>query len=53
MQRLRSTTILAVRRDGKSALGGDGQVTLGATVMKADARKIRRRQVGTTNRAGK
>ncbi len=42
MQKIRSTTILAVRRDGKSALGGDGQVTLGATVLKADAHKIRR-----------
>lgn len=42
MQKIRSTTILAVRKDGKSALGGDGQVTLGATVLKADAHKIRR-----------
>lgn len=42
MRKIRSTTILAVRRDGKSALGGDGQVTLGATVLKADAHKIRR-----------
>src|SRR3954453_4750791 len=42
MARFRSTTVLAVRRDGKAALGGDGQVTLGATVMKADARKVRR-----------
>jgi ATP-dependent HslUV protease subunit HslV len=40
--RLRSTTILAVRRDGKSAIGGDGQVTLGQVVMKGDAHKIRR-----------
>jgi ATP-dependent HslUV protease subunit HslV len=39
---IQATTILAVRRDGKSALGGDGQVTLGNVVMKADARKIRR-----------
>jgi ATP-dependent HslUV protease subunit HslV len=39
---LRSTTILAVRKDGKAAMGGDGQVTLGAVVMKADAHKIRR-----------
>ncbi|HEY1860243.1 MAG TPA: ATP-dependent protease subunit HslV [Gemmataceae bacterium] len=39
---MHSTTILAVRRDGKSALGGDGQVTLGNVVMKSDARKIRR-----------
>ena len=37
-----STTILAVRRDGKLALGGDGQVTLGNTVMKGNARKVRR-----------
>src|SRR5690606_33640292 len=37
-----STTILAVRRDGKIALGGDGQVTLGNTVMKGNARKVRR-----------
>ena len=37
-----STTILAVRRNGALALGGDGQVTLGATVMKANARKVRR-----------
>ena len=37
-----STTILAVRRNGTIALGGDGQVTLGTTVMKANARKVRR-----------
>jgi ATP-dependent HslUV protease subunit HslV len=37
-----STTILAVRRAGAIALGGDGQVTLGNTVMKANARKVRR-----------
>jgi len=36
------TTILTVRRDGKVALGGDGQVTLGSSVMKADANKIRK-----------
>src|SRR5262249_21310160 len=40
--RLRSTTILAVRRNGAVAIGGDGQVTLGSQVMKADAHKIRR-----------
>jgi ATP-dependent HslUV protease, peptidase subunit HslV len=39
---LHGTTILAVRRDGHSAIAGDGQVTLGATVMKHGARKIRR-----------
>lgn len=38
----KSTTILAVRHQGKVALGGDGQVTLGSTIMKADAVKIRR-----------
>src|SRR5688572_5052212 len=38
----RSTTILAVRHQGKTAIGGDGQVTLGHVVMKGDARKIRR-----------
>ncbi len=36
------TTILAVRRNGTVALGGDGQVTLGNTVMKGNARKVRR-----------
>src|SRR5580704_12076416 len=42
MKPARSTTILSVRRDGLVALGGDGQVTLGATVAKQDAIKIRR-----------
>jgi ATP-dependent HslUV protease subunit HslV len=37
-----STTILAVLRDGKLALAGDGQVTLGNTVVKSGARKVRR-----------
>ena len=36
------TTIVSVRRDGHVALGGDGQVTLGNTVMKGNARKVRR-----------
>ena len=36
------TTILCVRRDGLVAMGGDGQVTLGNTVMKGNARKVRR-----------
>jgi ATP-dependent HslUV protease, peptidase subunit HslV len=40
--RLRATTILAVRHKGGVAVGGDGQVTLGNIVMKADAHKIRR-----------
>jgi ATP-dependent HslUV protease subunit HslV len=39
--RIRSTTILAVRRDGRVALGGDGQVSVGETVMKANALKVR------------
>ena len=40
--RIRSTTILAVRRDGEIAIGGDGQVTLGDTAIKHGARKIRK-----------
>ena len=39
---LHGTTILAVRRDGRAAIAGDGQVTLGQTVMKHTARKLRR-----------
>ena len=39
---LRSTTILCVRRGGRLAMGGDGQVTMGECVMKQKARKIRR-----------
>ena len=42
MRPARSTTILSVRRGDQVALGGDGQVTLGNTVAKADAVKIRR-----------
>lgn len=38
----RSTTILIVRRDGKTVIGGDGQVTLGSSVVKASAKKIRK-----------
>ena len=40
--KVRSTTILAVHRDGQTAIGGDGQVTLGQTAVKHDANKIRR-----------
>ena len=40
--RLHGTTILAVRKGGRAAIAGDGQVTLGRTVMKHGARKIRR-----------
>ncbi len=39
--KLRATTILAVRRDGVVSLGGDGQVTLGDTVVKSSAQKVR------------
>ena len=39
---IRSTTVLAVRRDGKIVLAGDGQVTLGESVIKHTAKKIRR-----------
>ena len=42
MRPMRSTTILAVRRNNRAAIGGDGQVTLGQVVMKGDAHKIRR-----------
>ncbi len=41
-----STTILTVRHQGKVALGGDGQVTLGTAIMKGDAVKIRRLMEG-------
>ena len=40
--RIRSTTVLMVRRDGKTAMAGDGQVTLGETIIKGNARKVRR-----------
>jgi ATP-dependent HslUV protease subunit HslV len=42
METTRGTTIICVRQRGKVALGGDGQVTLGTTVIKHGARKIRR-----------
>jgi ATP-dependent HslUV protease subunit HslV len=38
---MHSTTILCVRKDGRIAMGGDGQVTVGETVMKANATKVR------------
>src|SRR5919107_2114506 len=40
--KVRSTTVLLVRKDASVALAGDGQVTMGETVMKASARKVRR-----------
>jgi len=39
---MHATTILAVRRNGKTAIAGDGQVTVGSTVMKHNARKVRK-----------
>ncbi len=42
MHAFHGTTILAVRKDGRVALGGDGQVTIGQTIVKANARKVRR-----------
>ncbi|MBU0653625.1 MAG: ATP-dependent protease subunit HslV [Gammaproteobacteria bacterium] len=42
MEQYRGTTILSVRRDGKVVVGGDGQVTLGNTMLKGNARKVRR-----------
>lgn len=42
MDQFRGTTILSVRRNGKVVIGGDGQVTMGNTVMKGNARKVRR-----------
>ena len=41
-QRIRSTTILCVRRNGKVVIAGDGQVTMGQEVLKSSARKLRR-----------
>jgi ATP-dependent HslUV protease subunit HslV len=41
-QRIRSTTVLCVRRDSMVVMAGDGQVTLGAEVLKSSARKVRR-----------
>jgi ATP-dependent HslUV protease subunit HslV len=45
-EKVRSTTVLAVRRGNKVVLGGDGQVTVGQTVAKASARKVRRMHDG-------
>ena len=42
MEQFRGTTILSVRRDDSVVIGGDGQVTMGDTVMKGNARKVRR-----------
>ena len=42
MEQFRGTTIVSVRRNGKVAIGGDGQVSMGNTVMKGNAKKVRR-----------
>ncbi|UEO00191.1 ATP-dependent protease subunit HslV [Acidiferrobacter thiooxydans] len=42
LEQFHGTTILSVRRNGHVAIGGDGQVTMGHTIMKANARKVRR-----------
>ena len=42
MAEMHGTTIISVRRNGMVVVGGDGQVTLGTTIMKANARKVRR-----------
>jgi ATP-dependent HslUV protease subunit HslV len=42
MESFHATTIVCVRREGRVVIGGDGQVTLGNTVMKGNARKVRR-----------
>ena len=42
MEQFHGTTILSIRRDGVVAMGGDGQVSMGSTVMKGNARKVRR-----------
>jgi len=42
LEQYRGTTIVSVRREGKVVIGGDGQVSLGNTVLKGNARKVRR-----------
>ena len=42
MEQFRGTTILCVRRDNRVAIGGDGQVSMGNTMVKGNARKVRR-----------
>jgi ATP-dependent HslUV protease subunit HslV len=46
LPQIRATTILAVRKNGQVALGGDGQVTFGDTVMKSSAQKVRKIREG-------
>ena len=42
MEQYRGTTIICVRRDNKVVIGGDGQVSMGNTILKANAKKVRR-----------
>ena len=42
LEPMHATTIVAVRKNGKVAIGGDGQVSFGSTVLKSNARKIRK-----------
>jgi ATP-dependent HslUV protease subunit HslV len=42
VEQFRGTTILSIRRNGKVVIGGDGQVSMGNTIMKGNARKVRR-----------
>ncbi|MCX7121556.1 MAG: ATP-dependent protease subunit HslV [Gammaproteobacteria bacterium] len=42
MEQYRGTTILSVRRNGKVVIGGDGQVSMGSTILKGNAKKVRR-----------
>ncbi len=42
MEQIRSTTVLGIRRNGKIAIAGDGQVTIGNTIMKSGAKKVRK-----------
>ncbi|MCJ7684246.1 MAG: HslU--HslV peptidase proteolytic subunit, partial [Desulfobacteraceae bacterium] len=41
LKKIRATTILSVRKDGKVVMAGDGQVSLGETIMKHKAKKVR------------
>ena len=52
MERIRSTTVLCVRKGDKVVMAGDGQVSLGDTVMKHSARKVRRMGKGNRVLAG-
>ena len=42
MEKTQSTTVLVVRKDGKTCMGGDGQITLGSTVIKHTTKKVRK-----------